>query len=229
MDSLLAEILDDTSRYLRYLKEIGCKGIGAGKRDRETADRWGKKEAAAEKSLPSIQNSIKQCRRCRLADERKAVVFGHGHPGARIMFIGPFPEAEDAESGIPYSGEAGGLLTRIIEAIGERRESVYICHAVKCRPLSDRLPDRAEARACKIWLQQQVKAICPEIICVLGGFATQSLLGTDKPLSRLRGMFLEYEGISVMPTHEPSYLLLHPEAKREAWQDMKKVMARMNE
>lgn len=228
MDFSIDEIIDDTRRYLGFLKALGCTNIGAGEKARKIVEQWESgPDIAARPS--SLQAAAKKCRRCRLADERRAVVFGRGNLGAGIMFVGSFPEAEDEDTGIPYSGEAGALLTRIIEAIGQTRESVYICHAVKCRPLSERLPERFEARACSIWLKEQIKAVCPRMICVLGALAAQSLLGTDEPLSRLRGHFHEYEGIPVMPTHEPAYLLVHTAAKRAVWEDMKKVMARIKD
>ncbi|MFW6011724.1 MAG: uracil-DNA glycosylase [Desulfosalsimonas sp.] len=228
MDFSLDEIIDDTRRYFWFLKELGCTNPGAGEKARQIVERW-KSGAEIGSSLASLQAAAGKCRRCRLADERTTVVFGRGNPGAGIMFVGSFPEAEDEDNGIPYSGEAGALLTRIIEAIGQTRDSVYLCHAVKCRPSSERLPDRFEARACSIWLKEQIKAVRPRMICLLGALAVQALLKTDEPLSRLRGSFLEYEGITVMPTHEPAYLLVHTAAKREVWEDMKKVMARVED
>ncbi|MBS3808818.1 MAG: uracil-DNA glycosylase [Desulfobacterales bacterium] len=226
--SLAAPVLEDVKHYLRFLEAIGCTGIGAGEKGREIAGKWGPGEKTGGEDLAALKKNIGNCRRCRLADQRKAVVFGSGNPRARLMFIGAFPEAEDENTGIAYSGNAGALLTRIIEAIGETRESVYICHAVKCRPASDRLPDRFEARACRSCLERQIESVSPEMICVLGGFAAQSLLKTDEPISRIRGRFHEYAGIPVMPTHEPAYLLVHPAAKRAVWEDMKKVMARIS-
>ncbi|MFP3998244.1 MAG: uracil-DNA glycosylase [Desulfobacterales bacterium] len=227
MDSPLVEIIDEARQYLKFIKALGGTNIGAGKKGREITENW-KPAAEGCQGLLSLQAAVRKCRRCRLADERKSAVFGQGSPEARLMFVGSFPEAHDEDTGIPYSGEAGALLTRIIEAIGESRESVYICHAVKCRPSSDRLPDRFEAGACRTWLREQIREVRPGIICLLGGFAAQTLLKTDEPFSRLRGRFYEYEGIPVMPTHEPAYLLVHTNAKRAVWEDMKKVMARMN-
>lgn len=225
MDSKLTEVIEEAGQYLRFLKAVGCRNLGASEKGRQIAGKWEADERSAP-GLSSLRAAAGKCRRCRLADDRRAVVFGQGNAGAGIMFVGSFPEAQDEETGIPYSGEAGVLLTRIIGAIGESRESVYICHAVKCRPCSQRLPDRFEARACSIWLKEQIKAVQPGMICVLGGLAAQALLKTDEPLSRLRGRFHEYEGIPVMPTHEPAYLLVHTAAKRAVWEDMKKVMAR---
>ncbi|MFW6080465.1 MAG: uracil-DNA glycosylase [Desulfosalsimonas sp.] len=223
MNSSLAEILDDAKQYLRFLQSIGCTAIGAGEKGREKAMQWDAGPGDCS-DLSSLQARITRCRRCRLTDERRAPVFGQGNTAASVMFLGSFPEAEDEETGIPYSGEAGRLLTRIIEAMGRTRESVYICHAVKCRPSSDRVPDRFEARACRIWLEHQIKAVSPDMICVLGGLAAQALLKTDEPISRLRGTFHEYDGIPVMPTYEPAYLLVNPAAKRSVWEDMKKVI-----
>ncbi|MFW5902126.1 MAG: uracil-DNA glycosylase [Thermodesulfobacteriota bacterium] len=223
-----AQMLDEVRQYLCFLNDIGCTGIGPGPTGRQIAEQWKIAGAQTSGGLEEIKEGIGACRRCRLADERRAVVFGHGNPRARLMFIGPFPEAEDEQAGIPYSGEAGALLTRIITAIGQSRESVYISHAVKCRPQSDRMPDKFEARACRKHLELQIQAVSPEVICLLGGFAAQALLRTESPISRIRGEFQEYQGICVMPTHEPAYLLVNPEAKRAVWEDMKKVMARIS-
>lgn len=224
MDNYLIEVLDDTKQYLKFLKEIGCTGMGAGKRGLGLVEHWCA-DSLEGRSSASLMTRISGCRRCRLADERKSVVLGQGDTSADLMFIGPFPEAEDQDTGIPYSGKAGALLTRIIEAIGRSRDSVYISYAVKCRPASDRLPDKFEARACRAWLEEEIRAVCPQIICVLGGFAAQGLLKTDEPVSNLRGRFHKYEGSSVMPTHEPAYLLVNSSAKRAVWEDMKKVMS----
>lgn len=226
MSSRLSEILHETELYLKFLQDIGCTAIGGGEKARKTSAQW---NAAPETAgdLSSLQARISTCRRCRLADERRAVVFGQGNPSAELMFVGSFPEAEDEKTGIAYSGEAGGLLTKIIEAMGSTRDSVYICHAVKCRPASERVPENFEARACRTWLEQQIRAVAPGVICVLGGLAARALLKTDSPISRLRGGFHEYMGISVMPTYEPAYLLVHKAAKRSVWEDMKKVMEKM--
>ncbi|MFO7861856.1 MAG: uracil-DNA glycosylase [Desulfosalsimonas sp.] len=230
------DITQEVRQYLLYLKEMGCTSAPLGEDAQHIVQKWGgEKQVTAghethlpeHDSLDAILSDLAHCRRCRLADSRKAVICGQGTAGADIMFIGPFPEPADADSGMPYSGETGQLLTRIIEAMGQSRQSVYICHAVKCRPPEERLPDRFEARACRIWLKRQIRAVSPKIICALGGFAAQNLLGTDEPISRLRGRFHDYEGIAVMPTHEPAYLLVHPKAKRAVWEDMKQVMARL--
>ncbi|MFW6284548.1 MAG: uracil-DNA glycosylase [Desulfosalsimonas sp.] len=230
------DITKEVRQYLLYLKEMGCTSLPLDEDAQRIVQQWGSKKQAVsghESHLPehdspdAILNDLAHCRRCRLADSRRAVICGQGTAGADIMFIGPFPEPADSDTGIPYSGESGQLLTRIIEAMGRSRQSVYICHAVKCRPPADQLPDRFEARACRIWLKRQIRAISPKIICALGGFAARSVLGTDDPISRLRGRFHDYDGIPVMPTHEPAYLLVHPKAKRAVWEDMKQVMARI--
>lgn len=231
-------LLWETKHYLEFLKSMGCTCVGGQESARRIADQWGAggagkagpdAGAAAADSLKAIAGDIRHCRRCRLADEGGRPVSGAGDPGARLMFVGSFPEAADEQTGVPYSGEAGELLGRIIRAIGQSRESVYVCHAVKCRPGSGRLPDRFEARACRTYLERQITAVRPELICVLGGFAAQALLRTEEPISRLRGRFHDYAGIPVMPTYGPAYLLVHPEAKRAVWEDMKQVMARISD
>ncbi len=228
------ELVDEVRCYLAYLKSIGCTHIPAGEKTCGIIEQWGFTGQHLKEDDPAISfkdnpglisKDLHSCRRCSLADDRKAVVCGHGPVSARLMFIGGFPEQADQQTGMPYTGEAGELLARIIAAMGMDRQSVYICHAVKCRPSDGRLPGRFEALACRTWLKRQINVVSPELICTLGGFATQSLLKTDEPISRLRGRFHDYKGIRVMPTHEPAYLLVHPGAKRAVWEDMKQVMA----
>jgi DNA polymerase len=227
-------IIEEVRCYLQYLKSMGCTHLCAGQKTLDIIGQWGSGALVKENDnravsfkddIHRISEDIRDCRRCRLADARKAVVFGTGPVNAPLMFLGGFPEPDDDKTGVPYSGPAGELLEKIIKAMGFERQSVYICHAVKCRPADGRLPDRFEALACRTWLKRQIDVICPGLICTLGGFASQSLLGTDEPLSKLRGRFHNYKGIAVMPTHEPAYLLVHSEAKRAVWEDMKQVMA----
>ncbi|MCC7440529.1 MAG: uracil-DNA glycosylase [Bdellovibrionales bacterium] len=167
------------------------------------------------------------CVACGLAATRQTIVFGEGSPRARLVFVGEGPGEQEDREARPFVGKAGQLLTRMIEAMGLRREDVYICNVVKCRPPGNRNPEPAEVAACSPFLHRQLAALRPEVIVALGKFATQTLLQTEEGIMRLRGKFIEYRGIPVMPTFHPSYLLRTPDAKREAWDDLKQVAARL--
>jgi DNA polymerase len=140
------------------------------------------------------------------------------------MFIGEGPGQEEDRAGEPFVGAAGQLLTRIIAAIKLRREEVYIANVVKCRPPENRVPEPDEIATCSPFLRRQIAAIRPLFICTLGGCAAQTLLGTTEPISRLRGRLYDYEGVRVLPTFHPAYLLRNPEKKRLVWEDMQRLM-----
>ncbi len=218
-------VISDIQQHLRFLQAIGCRRIEDNEKIRAIVRNW-QAEADAAPAADAAQGAA-ACRRCRLADERRAMVYGAGPESARLMFVGGFPAAEDEQAGQPFSGEAGALLTRIIEAMAFSRESVYITHVVKCRPSGDRAPDRFETRACRKHIDRQIEAAGPEVIIALGEFAARALLGTETSIDRLRGQFYEYGDVAVMPTHEPAYLLANASAKRAVWEDMKLVMQRV--
>lgn len=184
----------------------------------------------ADSALPAgerlrlIRADIGECVRCKLHAGRTNLVFGVGSPDARLMFVGEGPGAEEDEQGEPFVGRAGQLLTQIIKAMGYAREQVYIANVVKCRPPGNRNPEPDEIAACSPFLRAQIAAIGPRVIVALGKFAAQTLLRTETPISRLRGRFHHVDGVPVMPTFHPSYLLRNPAAKREVWEDMKQVM-----
>jgi uracil-DNA glycosylase family 4 len=164
------------------------------------------------------------CQRCKLHTlGRKQVVFGVGNPNADMMFVGEAPGADEDEQGEPFVGRAGQLLTKIIEAIGLQRSDVYIANIIKCRPPGNRNPDPDEVEQCEPFLFRQVEAVKPKVIVALGKFAAQSLLRTTDPITRLRGRSFNYRGATLIPTFHPAYLLRNPSAKREVWEDMKKV------
>jgi DNA polymerase len=151
-------------------------------------------------------------------------VFGSGHAAAKLVFVGEGPGFEEDQKGEPFVGAAGQLLTRIIAAINLSRRQVYICNIIKCRPPGNRNPETDEIEACLPFLERQIAAIQPDIICALGKFAAQTLLHSDVPISRLRGRFYDYNGIKLLPTYHPAYLLRNPDKKREVWEDMKMLM-----
>jgi uracil-DNA glycosylase len=166
------------------------------------------------------------CTRCKLHTlGRKQVVFGVGNPDADLMFVGEAPGADEDEQGEPFVGRAGQLLTKIIEAIGLSRQDVYIANIIKCRPPGNRNPEPDEVEQCEPFLFRQVAAIKPKVIVALGKFAAQSLLRTTDPITRLRGRSFNYRGATLIPTFHPAFLLRNPAAKRDVWEDMKKVRA----
>jgi len=178
-------------------------------------------------TLEEIRAELENCRRCPLCQGRRNIVFGVGNPHARLVFVGEAPGREEDEKGEPFVGEAGRLLDRILFAMGMRREEVYICNVEKCRPPGNRDPQPEEIAACEPYLKRQLAAIRPQMIVALGKFAAQTLLRDDAPISRLRGNWREYEGIALMPTYHPAFLLRNPAEKRAVWEDMKQVLARL--
>lgn len=179
-------------------------------------------------TLDGLEMNIGDCRLCRLHRGRTRLVFGEGSPRARLVFVGEGPGKEEDLEGRPFVGEAGRLLTRIIEnGMGLKREEVYICNVVKCRPPRNRDPERDETEACLPFLKQQLTLIKPEVICTLGRVASQALIGNDFRISRDRGKWLSFMDIPLMPTFHPAYLLRNPSAKRQVWEDIQEVMRRL--
>lgn len=174
--------------------------------------------------LSLVKNSVSHCHKCPLGKMRKNIVFGSGNVNAKLMFIGEAPGHEEDIHGLPFVGEAGALLTKIIEAMAIKREDVYICNILKCRPPQNRNPLPEEISMCIDYLCAQIDAIRPRIICGLGKFASQTLLNTETPIGKLRGNWHEYRGIKFMPTYHPAYLLRNPGDKKLVWEDMKKIM-----
>ncbi len=187
----------------------------------------GGEAACRRETLEEIQADLNECRRCPLCSGRKTVVFGEGNPQARLVLVGEAPGREEDLQGRPFVGEAGRLLERILFAMGLQREQVYICNVIKCRPPQNRDPLPEEIAACEPFLQRQLTAIQPRVIVTLGRFAAQTLLRSQVPISQLRGQWLEYQGIALMPTYHPAYLLRNPAEKRDVWEDMKQVMKRL--
>jgi uracil-DNA glycosylase len=180
--------------------------------------------------LQTLAESIRPCSRCpELCVVRRQTVFSDGPVGAELCFIGEAPGADEDAQGKPFVGAAGQLLNKIIAACGMRREEVYVCNIVKCRPPNNRTPKPEEAGNCREYLTRQLELAQPKFICALGGCAAQNLLDTTSSLGRLRGRFHDYHGIPVLCTYHPAYLLPHrsPEKKRDVWEDMKLLMARM--
>ncbi len=180
-----------------------------------------------QETLSELESSLQGCVLCPLCKERKNIVFGSGNPQADIVLVGEAPGREEDEQGCPFVGEAGHLLDKILFAMQLSRENVYICNVIKCRPPRNRDPLPNEIASCEQFLKRQLAAIRPQLIITLGRFAAQVLLQTKDPIGRLRGHWREYEGIPVMPTFHPAYLLRNPAGKRDVWEDMKQVMQRL--
>ncbi len=179
--------------------------------------------------LPGIRQDIGDCTRCKLHTGRNQIVFGAGSPTAKLMFVGEAPGADEDMQGVPFVGRAGQLLTKIIEAIGLTRDDVYIANVIKCRPPQNRNPEPDEVAQCEPFLFRQIDTIKPKVIVALGKFAAQSLLQTTEAITRIRGREFSYREAILIPTYHPAYLLRNPSAKRDVWEDMKRVKQLIDE
>jgi uracil-DNA glycosylase len=217
------------SEHLTFLTELGIDGVS-----RDPAWRRSQDPAAAAgpglqtpqpaSALDSIRADLGDCTRCKLhALGRRQIVFGVGNPHARLMFIGEAPGRDEDIQGIPFVGRAGQLLTKMIEAIGLRREDVYIANVIKCRPPENRNPEPDEVATCEPFLFRQIETINPIVVVALGKFAAQALLKTQDTISQLRGRVYRYRGAQLVPTFHPAYLLRSPDKKRDAWEDLKRA------
>ena len=177
--------------------------------------------------LADLKKIALVCEKCRLAKTRTQVVYGVGNPNADLMFIGEAPGRDEDIQGKPFVGRAGQLLTDIVKAMKLTRDDVYIANVIKCRPPENRNPEPDELDACRPWIRRQIEIIQPKVIVTLGRFALQSLTEKGYAISSVRGQWLDYNGIKVMPTYHPAYLLRNPAAKKDVWSDMKKVMAEL--
>ena len=227
---------DDLSSQLEFFRDIGVDSLqipspsGRGWRA-NSAPGEGHSPAvpvpASTDTLDSIRSDIGDCQRCKLSPTRTHIVFGSGGPNAELVFVGEAPGYDEDQQGLPFVGRAGQLLTKIIESINLKREDVYICNVLKCRPPENRNPEPDEVAACNPFLRRQLAAIQPKIVCCLGTFAAQTVLQTAAPISRLRGKFFDMDGMRVIATFHPAYLLRSPEKKREVWEDMKQIRAEL--
>ncbi len=224
------EMIRDLKSYLEYLKGMGIASLPVSDLVSDQGS-----EIKPEKSVPSrimtleeVRKELGDCKRCKLHRGRRTIVFGEDNPKATLMFIGEGPGYDEDVQGRPFVGKAGQLLTKIIESIKLTREEVYIANIVKCRPPQNRNPEPDEIESCNPFLMKQIRVIQPKIICALGTFAAQTLLKTNAKISDLRGKIFDLEGIKVIPTYHPAFLLRNPERKREVWEDMKKIAEFLN-
>ncbi len=180
--------------------------------------------------LQQLREEIGDCIRCKLSQKRTNIVFGEGNPDARLMFIGEGPGREEDIQGRPFVGDAGVLLTRLIEKMGFKRDDVYIANIVKCRPPMNRDPEPEEIETCRQFLEKQIEIINPDIIMSLGRISSLALLGNAAlKITEVRGNFFDYQGIPLMPTFHPAYLIRNPKEKWKTWHDAQKVLARLKQ
>jgi len=223
---LLLQLKDLVTGLRHHLEEERAMGLEGWPRSSVPPPKKAPAPPAAPASsltLEEVREELGDCRRCKLHSTRTNIVFGTGTPKARLVFVGEGPGRDEDLQGKPFVGLAGQLLTKIIQAIQLTREEVYIANIIKCRPPGNRNPEPDEIRACEPFLIKQLQAIRPKLICALGTFAAQTLLKTEEKISLLRGRFHQYQGIPLMPTYHPAYLLRNPNFKRDVWEDMKKI------
>jgi DNA polymerase len=182
---------------------------------------------AAPRTLDEIRRELGDCQRCKLCEGRTQIVFGSGNPRAELVFVGEGPGSEEDLRGVPFVGAAGQLLTKMIEAMKFTRDGVYICNVVKCRPPDNRNPEPDEIAACEPFLKAQLASLRPKVIVALGKFAAQTLLRDTTAITRLRGQWRSYDGVPLMPTFHPAYLLRSPDEKKKAWLDLQEVMRKL--
>lgn len=180
---------------------------------------------ATQQALDGIRADIGDCKRCRLCEGRNKIVFGQGSAVAELMFVGEAPGADEDAQGLAFVGRAGQLLTDMIEkGMKMKRTDVFIANVIKCRPPGNRPPETDEVNTCQPFLEAQIKTISPRVIVALGATAGRFMAKSGDPISRLRGRFASWDGIPVMPTYHPAYLLRNPSAKKTVWEDLKLVM-----
>ena len=228
-----AEVAAEAMRHLWWLRDAGVREVSLSRAPgparpavapAQVASYAQSDKGCGSEPLLAIRSELGECTRCKLHGGRTRLVFGVGNPSAEIMFVGEGPGADEDIQGEPFVGRAGQLLTRMIEAMGFSRSEVYIANVVKCRPPGNRDPEPDEIAACEPFLKAQIAAIRPRVVVALGRFAVQTLLRDATPVSKQRGRWREYEGVKLMPTFHPAYLLRNPAEKKPAWEDLQLVM-----
>lgn len=239
---MFRDLLDNLTDHLRYLAETGVEFLEmspqAVKNMRLSAS--SSPRASARREIPAtsdhsrtigtldgIAKQIASCRKCSLHAGRTRVVPGQGSNHPEVMFIGEAPGQEEDQQGLAFVGAAGQLLTKMIAAMGYSRENVFIANVVKCRPPANRKPMPDEMETCLPYLREQIRLLKPNVIVALGATAVVGLLKVDTGITKLRGNWMSFEGIPVMPTYHPAYLLRCPAAKSEVWKDLRQVLKRL--
>ena len=232
----MSDLIQQFRNYLEMLKESGVDfvprvHITNREESSQTMVQTEQRKTSAltaELEFSHLTQLVHNCTKCsELVARRKNVVFGSGNPNAKLVFVGEAPGQDEDLQGLPFVGKAGQLLTKIIESIGQSRNSVFICNVLKCRPPGNRNPLPQEIFNCEPYLIDQINLIKPKIICALGTFAAQTLLKTERNISSLRGKFFEYQGSKLLCTFHPAYLLRNPEEKRKVWEDMKMIRSEL--
>jgi uracil-DNA glycosylase len=220
----LHSLTKDIKEQISFLQELGLDGIEnrfVGQQDTTSLSSFAE-------TLEDVWNETCNCTRCPLSEGRTNVVNSEGNRHAKLMFVGEAPGADEDAQARPFVGRAGQLLNKIIESIGLKREDVFIGNVNRCRPPQNRTPTPAEGATCKPFIVREIEIVKPKVIVVLGNVAMKNLLNSKEGITKLRGKFQEYNGIKVMPTFHPAYLLRDPSKKRETWQDMKLVRDYLN-
>lgn len=182
-----------------------------------------------DETLEQIRKDLGDCHRCRLAGGRHSIVFGQGNPHAELVFVGEGPGADEDAQGLPFVGRAGRLLNKMIELAGMKREEVYICNIVKCRPPNNRTPLPDEIETCSPFLMRQIRAIKPRLVCCLGAPAVRTLLGVKEGITKIRGRFYDFHGTTALPTFHPAYILRNPREERILREDFQKIVEFLNQ
>ncbi len=236
------EIVKELKKAMEFYERLGFKHLpikksdlshllevlpAVAKQNYRVSDRAGAYAPNKLKLLKDMQAEISDCRLCRLSKGRRNVVFGEGNPDAELMFIGEGPGREEDLQARPFVGDAGKVLTSLINKMGLKREDVYIANIVKCRPPSNRDPEEDEMASCSSFLEKQIEITGPRIIIALGRISAHNLTGSRIAISKLRGTFYSYKEIPVMPTFHPAYLMRNPKDKWLTWGDVQKVLERL--
>ncbi|HEX9022846.1 MAG TPA: uracil-DNA glycosylase [Geobacteraceae bacterium] len=238
MKTAAEELVASLRVYLEELRDSGVDALPFAGPDTESipafpaaTDEGSPVSTAVTESLEEIRKELGECLRCELGKKRTNLVFGVGNPHARLVFVGEAPGRDEDLQGEPFVGEAGQILTRLINRMGFTRQDVYICNVLKCRPPNNRDPQKDEIEQCGPFMLRQVKAIGPEVVVALGAFAAHTLLQSTVPISKLRGRFHDYHGIPLMPTYHPSFLLRNRGNNAvywTVWEDMVQVLQKLN-
>ena len=225
---------EDILNQLEFFRDIGITSLSIEERTQPMASRTPTPTPSPKpvsETLSLIREDIGDCQRCKLAPLRTNIVFGSGNINAELVFVGEAPGSDEDEQGLPFVGRAGQLLTKIIDTSVDpgriTRADVYICNILKCRPPNNRNPEPDEVLSCNPFLKRQLAAIKPKVVCCLGTFAAQNVLQSDVTISKLRGKFFDVDGMRVIATFHPAYLLRSPDKKREVWEDMKMIGAEL--
>lgn len=232
------EIVKQLKKAMEFYQELGFERLPVKEADlfglfanenqtSRVSEEVGAFASSKESSLKDLRKEIGDCPKCRLSKGRKNIVFGEGNQNAKIMFIGEGPGREEDIQARPFVGDAGKLLTSLINKMGFKREDVYIGNVVKCRPPSNRDPEEDEMAACSPFLEKQIEIIKPEVIVALGRISSHFLTRSKIPIGKLRGRFYDYKAIPVMPTFHPAYLLRNPKDKWLTWDDVQKVLEKL--